>query len=217
MDVADIITELGNHGFEDETTAQMMYVINDTIWDIDSRERWPYLQKSVSLNFDGTNPYPSNLPTDFKAAIFIADTTTGEGVWPERVETIRDKYGASLTAVDVPFAYYFVGNQLRFYPTPAASTGRFLLDYQAIQPELTSSDVEASILIPARHHRAIVLGALYKLYMLEDDPELAPGFKSEYEQRIQMMREDVMRQQYQRPDTIFLNDYEDMDYENYWT
>ena len=211
MDVANIITELNNHGFTDTADDQKMFILNDTVWEVEAMEPWPFLEKSIALNTDGTSPVPTNWPTDFKQVKFMADTTVGVGVWPERVETVRDRYAQDfLTNKDTnPFLYYLWGNQLRFYPIPPATTGRFYMDYIATQPVLTSASLEASILMPPRHHRVYTLGTLYKLYALEDDLQNAQAFQSMFNDKMQLMREDLMRKQYQRPDIVFMTDADD--------
>jgi hypothetical protein len=211
MDVANIITELNNHGFTDTADDQKMFILNDTVWEVEAMEPWPFLEKSIALNTDGASPIPTNWPTDFKQVKFMADTTVGVGVWPERVETVRDRYAQDfLTNKDTnPFLYYLWGNQLRFYPIPPATTGRFYMDYIATQPALTSSSLEAAILMPPRHHRVYTLGTLYKLYALEDDLQNAQAFQSMFNDKMQLMREDLMRKQYQRPDIVFMTDADD--------
>lgn len=215
MNVADIITELNNHGFADTSDTQKLFVINDTIWDMEAVEPWPFLEKSVALNFDGTNPSPTNMPVDFKQVKFISDTLTGAGIWPERVETVRDRYADLFqTQSDVnPFLYYIWGGQLRLYPIPTATTGRFYMDYIASQTTVTSDTLEAAILLPKRHHRVITLGSVYKLYAMEDDLQNAQAFQSMYEDKIQRMRDDLLRKQFQRPDVVFMTDA-DEDYLN---
>jgi hypothetical protein len=83
------------------------------------------------------------------------------------------------------------------------------MDYIAEQTELTSSSLEASILLPKQFHRAIVAGTLYKLAMLYDDTDIAPMYQAEYENKIAQMREELLRRQYQRPDQIFVTDESD--------
>lgn len=211
MNIADVITELNNHGFEDTDSIQKMSVINDTIWDLEAVEPWPFLEKSIALNTDGINPYPTNFPADFKQAVYVADTLVGTGVFPERVETVRDRYSDQfLTNHDTnPVLWYIWGGVLRFYPIPPASTGRFYLDYIATQPQLTETSVEANILLPKRYHRIITLGSVYKLYAMEDDLQNAAAFQSMYEDKISRMREDLLRKQFQRPDIVFMTDADD--------
>lgn len=209
MDVADILTELTDHGFEDTSEARKVAMINDTLWDIESREIWPFLEKTATLNFDGTNPYPSNIPSDFKQVLWLYDNTNGITLWPERLSTIRDRYGSQISQVADPVWYYFVGNQLRLYPVPGTATGRYQLDYIATQPAVTASSVAADMLLPARHHRTIVLGTLWRLYKMEDDPENGNMFQIDYENRIMQMHEDLFRRQQQRADQIFVIDEDD--------
>src|SRR5512138_3668534 len=161
MTVAEILQELVDHGFEDTSTAQKLNLINDTLWDIESREPWPFLEKTTTLNFDGSNAAPTNLPSDFKQALWLYDNTNAITLWPERLSTVRDRYGNQLTTVSDPSIYYFVGTSLRLFPVPPSSTGRFQLDYIATQPKVNENSAEAAILLPPRHHRAIVLGTLW--------------------------------------------------------
>lgn len=213
MDISEVITEINNHGFTDTDSTQKMVVINDTLWDLEAVEPWPFLEKTVALNTDGVTPIPSNMPTDYKQAVYLADTVGGSGIMPERVETVRSRYTTDFLTATAPnpILWYMWGGVLRFYPIPPAATGRFYLDYIATQPELTENSLEAAILLPKRHHRAISLGALYKLYALEDDIQNAEAFQSMYEDKIARMREDLMRKQYQRADQVFLTDMDDLE------
>lgn len=209
MDIADILTELSDHGFEDTTDAEKLNCINDTLWDIESREPWPFLEKTTTLNFDGTSAAPTNLPADFKAVMWLYDNTAGVSIWPERLSTIRNRAATQLAQVADPSWYYFVGSSLRLWPTPGVSTGRYQLDYLATQQAVNATSVAADILLPPRHHRAIVLGTLWRLYKKEDDPDNGNMFQIDYENRIQQMREDLFRRQYQRADQIFVIDEDD--------
>lgn len=210
MDVSEILSELVDHGFEDTSDERKLAKINDAVWDIESREPWPFLEKTVALNFDGTSPTPTNMPSDFKVALWLYDNTNGVTIWPERLTTIRDRYGHQLTQVSDPISYYFVAGQIRLYPVPPSSTGRFQLDYVATQSELNANSVQADILLPPRHHQAIVLGALWRLYKMEDDPENGGMFQADYEGKLQMMREDLFRRQYQRAEQIYVVDEDDL-------
>jgi len=209
MDVSEIIDRLDAIGFEDTADEDKMDVINDTVWDIDSRALWPYLEKTVALDFDGSSPTPTNLPADFKSVIWLYDTTNGITLWPERLSTIRDRHGTEVTTTGDGLVYYFVGSNIRLWPVPSASTGRYQLDYFASQPELTTLSLEADILLPKRHHRTILLGALWRLYKNEDDPEQGTAFQSDFEDRISQMRADLFGRQHQRADQIFVIDEDD--------
>ena len=209
MDVSAMFTVINNHGFDDTDTPEKMEVINDAVWDIESREPWPFLEKTIALNTSGASSVPTNMPADFKRVLWLYDIANGVTLWPERLSTVRDRFGNVMTTVASPQMYYFIGNQLNLYPIPPASTGGYQLDYFAQQTVLNSASLEANILIPARHHRTIVLGALWRLYNLEDDPEQGQLFQTDYENRIQQMKQDLFRRQEQRADNIFVIDEDD--------
>lgn len=209
MDVSEIIDRLEAMGFEDTPDADKMDAINDTLWDIESRQQWPWAIKSLNLTMSGSSPTPTNMPTDFKQVKWITDTTLGASIWWERLDTIRNRYGAVLTMTGDAWCFYFLGDTLRLFPTPAASTTRYILDYYAQQPELTTSSLEASIYLPKRHHRTIVLGAGAKLYQIEDDPEQASANKADYEARLATMAQDLIQKQFVNPDQIFVIDEDD--------
>lgn len=216
-DVIDLIDELNDHGFEDTVTSRKVGIINDTIADICSREPWPFLEKESDLTFNGSSAAPTNLPSDFSKVLGIQDTSLGNSIVFERWEVIRKKFGTQVTATNLGDAeyYYFVKAQPRIYPTPGAST-TLHLEYVCFHPEVDETTLEAGILIPARHHRAITLGSLYKLYSMEDDPELAQVFEQEYEHRLSIMREDLIRVQYDSPDHIYVTDMDYYDDGPWW-
>ena len=193
-----------------------MWAINDAIWEIDGLEPWPYLLKSVNLNFDGTNPYPSNLPTNMARVKWVTNLNSGEAIWPERIETIRLRIGKDIARTGEPGVFYFMGQQLRFWPTPPAATGSILLDYRAWQPALTSASLEADILMPYRYHTIWVLKALVKLYNADDDPELAAVKQAEADEKFQKMRMDLSVQQEMRADRIYTLDPDEISNDSFW-
>ena len=213
MNVSDMMSEITDAGYGDVSTTRQVAFINDTLWDITYGEKWPFREKTLALTFDGINATPSNWPTDFSQMVWVFDSSLGDAIWPERVETIRDRYASNMQATglnNLVFSYYFVNKTAFFYPIPTAdSTGRYQMDYIAQQPILTSASLEASILLPPPFHRAIVAGTLYKLALLFDDVDVAPLYQAEYENKLTLMREELLRRQYQRPDQIYVTDESD--------
>lgn len=213
MNVSDMTSEISDAGYGDVSSTRQVSYINDTLWDITYREKWPFREKNVIFTFDGISDVPTNWPTDFSQAVWVYDTDLGDAIWPERIETIRDRYANALTNTavnNVVFAYYFVNKTMHFFPIPPAdNTGRYQMDYIAQQPTLTAASLEADILLPPAFHRAIVAGTLYKLAMLYDDVDIAPIYQAEYENKLVQMREELLRRQYQRPDQIYVTDESD--------
>lgn len=211
MNVSDMLSEITDAGYGDVTSTRQVAYVNDTLWDITYREKWPFREKNIGLLFDGVSDVPTNWPSDFSQATWVYDTSMGNPIFPQRVETIRDRYASSLTTTslsNVVFSYFFIGKTAHFYPIPVSDNGtpRYFMDYVAQQPTLTANSLEADILLPAAFHRTIVVGVLYKLAMLYDDTDIAPMYQSEFENKMMQMREELLRRQYQRPDQIYVVD-----------
>ena len=197
-----MIDEMNDHGFTDTSVTRKVALLNDTVWDICSREPWPFLEKSAILDFDGTNPSPTNFPTDFRSLLSLVRTDNGDPLDPERYDVMERKYGQTLTSVGQPVAYYFLSNKLNIYYVPSSST-TLRMEYLSNHPELTSASVETDFLIPREHHRAVLLGTLYKLYDMDDDYDIGASFQAQYEDRIIKMRNQLWIRQYDRPDRIY--------------
>lgn len=200
--VQELIDEFNDHGFTDTSITRKVSLINDTIWDICSREPWPFLEKTATLNFDGTSPNPTNQPSDFKAVLALKRDDNGDPLDPERYDVMQRKYGQTLTQSGQPVAYYFLGNKINIYFVPDSGT-TLTLEYLAQHPVLSQGSVEADILLPPQHHRVIALGSLYKLYDMDDDFDIGASFQQQYEDRIMKMRSELWVRQYDRPDRIY--------------
>jgi len=197
-----MIDEMNDHGFTDTSVIRKVALINDTVWDICSREPWPFLEKKLTLTFDGINTAPTNFPSDFRAAVSLIRTDTGAPLDPERYDVMKRRYGQTLTQSGDPCVYYFLAGKLNVYFLPSAQT-TLDLEYLATHPKLVQASLETDLLIPAQHHRAVVLGSLYKLYDMDDDFDIGASFQAQYEDRITKMRNELWTKQYDRPDRIF--------------
>lgn len=204
MDVPAIISDIDDHGFEDTTPTRKLAVIQDVYNDVLAREPWPFLEAFIRLTFTGSSEQASNIPTDYRA-VLTAKVENGERLQWMRFDEFERRYGANVAYPNDPQVYYFIGNELHFYPMPVSTT-IVRLAYIKRPNVLAASGAgsnEADILLPKEFHRSILVnGALYKLYALEDDAELAQGFQTYYEQGIQNMREFVWRKQYDWPEVV---------------
>jgi len=202
MDVSEIITELDDHGFADTSTARKEAVINDTMWEIDSLYPWPYLEGVATPNLTASNALVT-VGVTFRSILSFTIPSQDVVLQPVRVETLEHSYPEDLTTyIGLPMYYYFIAGTLNVYPLPSSAYAT-RIRYLKLQSELTSASVESAILLPPRHHRAIVLGALSKLYAMEDDPELAVVFKRQYDERTTRVVEDLWARQYDRPDMVY--------------
>lgn len=210
MDMAGFISLLNDHGFEDTSSTRKVEAINDAQNDICSREPWPFLEKEIDLTFSGSSGVATNLPTDLRAVLQLANKVTGAVISPSRADDWTKWFITYANDVADPFTFYFVGNQMRLHPKPPAATTARLL-YISTPATLIDTSTEASFAVPPRHHRAIAYVALSNLYSMEDDQENALDFAGKAEKRINSMRSDLWQRQFQSPDFIHIVDYDDFD------
>lgn len=212
MTPQQILDELAQHGFSDTDITSQMNAINAAIRNIAYREPWPFMQKVVTLTFDGTNPYPISPPSDLRAVMKIIDTTTGNRVKYLSIDDMEEKHGAHLLDQGVPVHFYFEGTQLRFWQVPPASQ-TLRLRYLAVAPAVAQGDPESAIIIPEDYSEAIVLRAAMRLYLQQDDTDMASPFKQLFDEVVQQMTDAMNVQQYDEPDYIHAIDIDDYDYD----
>jgi hypothetical protein len=197
---AEIIAELDDHGFTDSTEERKLAVINSAIWDVCTRENWGFLEAAVTLSFDGTTGVAVEMtgpdPDIADVRVVLWAQCTGDN--SRRLSHIRldDWLERYLNADDsgVPRFFYFIANEMTFWPTPAA-TDEIVLYYIKVPPAIDADSTEADIILPADMHRELIVnGALYKLYAMEDDTDIAPTFQGYWEQAIQRLHERARRQ-----------------------
>lgn len=214
MDVADIITIMDLHGFEDSEEDDKVSAINDALQEICTREPWPFLE--IAVDIDETDVGADGLVTLDPAQqsildIFVTDGSGGKLRWVRRDEHMERNF-QNLDEAGTPYWYFFIGDGLYVWPIPGSSTA-MRVTYLQLQDLLDADSVEADILLPARHHRLIALGAIVKLHAQEDDPENAALFSSQYEQKLILLRQDMFKKQWDSPDSIRVVDEDDWDYD----
>lgn len=212
MTITELLSEINDHGFEDTLTTRKIAAINFAIKNISQRRPWPFLEKVLTLTFDGSSAAPSNAPADLRAVMKIMDTSTGRRVRFKRTDDMEELHGSELTAAGDPYLYYFEGTQLRIWKIPSA-TKTLRSRYLRTAPNVAEGDPEASIIIPPDYHEAIVFRSLMRLYDLEDDPELSQRFEVHYENVITQMADALMTLQHDEPEYVHVVDADDWDYD----
>jgi hypothetical protein len=214
MTVAEILSDLSDHGFEDTPTERKLAVVNETLWDVAALEPWSILVKGIDLTFSGSSGTPTNFPADFSAVHSMSRyADPGGKIKFVRLDDVREHsyvYGALAPAR----FYTFVGPVMVLYGTPGAGTGA-TMEYYYVPAKVDETTVEAGIWLPKQYHRQIIVnGALYKLYLMEDDPELAQAFQQLFDRAVDRARVGLHIQQYADTDFIhaMAEDYEDWDY-----
>lgn len=200
MNVSDILSDLSDHGFEDTGIDRKLAVINETLWDVAGLESWTTLVKGVTLTFAGGSATPSNMPTDFRQLVSVgrADAAASR-LLKFRLDDFVAKYSNALTAAGPPTMYYFEGATLKFYPVPL-NTNTVRMDYVYVPVAVDETTLEASVWLPKQYHRQIIVnGALYRLYLMEDDPELAQQFLQLYDRGIERAKNTLDILDYKAP------------------
>jgi hypothetical protein len=209
--VNDLIQELNDHGFTDTGTPRKVALINDTIWDISERALWPFLEQTVTHSFTGSSAVSEDEPTDRRVTLSLVDVSTGRPLVPFRLDDFEKKFGSRVTETGEPLVYFYVGTELNVWPVPPSSA-ELRERYVRVPAAVNDASVEADIIIPKQHHRAITLGVLLKLYDMEDDPELAMRFEQHYEARIERMKNSLQLLQVDRPQVVHVLDDDDDDW-----
>lgn len=216
MNVQDMISELNDHGFTDESVTRKVATIQAAIWEVEAMHPWPWVETSTTLTFDGTTGVPTNWGTlNFRAMVRLRNLTgSGNRVYPIALEEWEDNW-ASEPDSGTPALYYFEGTNLHVWPTPVAGTtmrARFI----KWSPAITETSLETDILIPKQFHRGLVVnGALSALYDMEDDSDLAVRFDQRQGKAIAMALEALFKRQYDSPDHVVATDPTDWDWGSY--
>ncbi len=230
MNVSDMFDDLDDHGFDDASDERKLAMLNDAYYDACTRSPWPFLEKTVVLTFDGSSSTPVNLQdlpatlTDFHAAVAMAITAGATGftgaAGPELHYIRRDdfllRYGNDLTRTGTPQLFYFQAGVMNFYPIPPSNV-QITMDYISTPAPLAADTEEADIVIPAQFHRAIIVnGALFKLYSMEDDTDIAPTFETYFENALARAIEFFWKNQYMQPQFVHPVDADDLNMDTWY-
>ena len=197
-------TEMELYGFDDLEDAQKLILLNESYFDIVTREPWPFLEAlSTIVVPSGQSQITNNTlvvpnPTNVNSVLSFIDTSNNIVMTPERVDVIEKSYFLSLDT-SISSVYYFLGDELMIYPASSGSTYRLLYTKTPVAATTTSD----TFYIPSRHHSIIVYGALVKAFLVNDDPQ-ATVFQNLFEARYQQMRSDLWMNQYDRTDRVFV-------------
>ena len=210
MDVAALISELNAYGFTDIDSTVKVSAIQASLRNVLYRKPWPFLEKVMTLTFDGTLAAPSNSPADLRAVMKIIDYTAGN---PRRIHFKRTDDAEEelvLTNLGTPYVYYFEGSALKVYEIPSA-TQTLRLRYLRSAPVITDTSTEAALLLPRDYHEALVYRSVVRLADMDDDNDVAGRFDGLYENVMGQMTEALMSLQHDEPEFIHVIDPDDYD------
>ena len=216
MDVSALMEMFVSYGFESDdemTDEQKLLALNETYWDVCSREPWPWLETAYSFSFDGGDPSPNNPMTDLGAITKVWRSADGAVLSPVRFDDFIEAYGSNLVVDDAPSYYYIQSsNTVQFYPRPRSSD-LVNCQYLRVPAELTELSVEADIVLPKRWHRGVLgIGTLARLALMQDDVDMSNAYERLYEKSMAMMVGVEFKKQYDRPEYIHAYDADNWDY-----
>ena len=215
MLLTEMYDQMSLYGFDDFTDSQKLLLLNETYFDVATREPWPFLEKQVNITVPNGQKYITDNATTFETStqvltsisdldsvLSLIDVSNRVVMVPERLDVIEKNFVVNNLNV-FPERYYFVNETLTLYPECRGDTD-YILTYIAKPVAITDNGLDTdsnSFLVPARHHSLLVYGALVKAFLVNDDPQAAM-FQNMFEQRYQQMRNNLWLNQYDRTDRI---------------
>ena len=206
-DVPALLSELDDHGFADTSEDRKVSALNYAISNMSQRKPfWKFVEKVVTLDFDGVSATPSNVPADLRTVMKIMNGS--QRIRPQRVDDMEESFGSQLGDSGDPLYYYFEGTELKLWRIPGSDV-TLRLRYLQYAPRVTETSGAAAIIIPEDYHEALIFRALFRLYDLDDDPEMAGRMEAHYENVLAQMTEPAATQQLDAPDFIHVVDDDD--------
>lgn len=205
MVVSEMLSEIRDHGFDDLTDTRILGFLNAIYRNVCTRYPWPFMERTATLTVNANGLVTS--PTDINKIVRIVNTATGQRVRPRRMDDFTSSHSAHLDLGGDPLEYYFIGSQI--YVWPISTSAPLTVRYIRRVPALTVSP-DAAPILPEDHHDVLILGALIRCYMMEDDFENSAMFTNAFEKRFQDMMADLIIENYDQTDTIL--DVDETDY-----
>lgn len=217
MDVPTMMDIFVSYGYEtdDEMTDQRkLEALNETYWEICSREDWPFLEVKDTLTVGTDGLLTATGGAEIGSVSAIWDNVSTRVLQPIRLDDLFQRQPDWASTPGDPLFYYFVGDSLYLAPVPSNTSSLSMnIQFQRIPAELTALSTEGDILIPKRYHRnVLVIGTLSKLAIMQDDPDTASNFERLFEKALQLMVGDIFNRQTDRPDFIHVYDVDNYDY-----
>ena len=197
MNLEELRTEFLARGFHYLPSSRAdSYIDSAYRLDICEDEPWFFLEATAT----GTAPLTIS---DLRTIEYVIDLTNVEKLQPLLQARITDDWNPDLTETGTPSLYYVTkGTTVNVFPVAA---DEIQVNYWKVPPKLTGTDEP---LLPERWHSLIVDGAVARAYSESDDYELAQAARSEFEARLQQMRESLESQQRDESDDyVVLEDW----------
>jgi len=181
--LSDLRNEFKARGFDYLPDSRANYMINAAINEILDLEAWPFLEAS-------TAGVPPLTISDLKEVLSVTNTTTSESIsYVDR--RLLTSTGTVLTTVSSPANWYYEGTQIATYPlTTSSITVRYIK-----APTELSSDADVPG-IPHRYKEVIVLGAVIRAYMDNDDWQQVAAARQEWDRQVSVMKDSYFKREH---------------------
>lgn len=218
--------ELRDAGFTDLGDSLLTTYLNDTLYDIASRQPWPQLRKVTTVD-TVTDAEVLELPDDVAKPVAIFDSQGN------KLTRLSGDYYADETSYarisgnerGEPRAYTIwgftededvsnedsgVGPTIRLYPKPNAE---YELEIWYIKNPDTLTAFSSKLKIPQGYRRLVILGALARCAAITTNDKLAAKgetWDGLFERGLERMQMDLLRDHYDNPDYV-----EDADFDTW--
>lgn len=198
MTLAELRTALQALGYGTDTDAQQMIFLNAAYREVTSGDRWPFLEKQdfSLVTTAGTPRYSIGTLTDFAQidAVRLSDTFASYNMENVPPQTMRDLETQDGVTWDTPIKWSIIAELIHLWPTPDRQYS-ILIDYIYKPPDLVADgDIPA---IPSQYHDVLVFGAAKYMAQRSRDIYSANFWDSEYQRKLQKMRQSYLLRQRQ--------------------
>ena len=197
MLLTEMVADIKASGFDDMTDATALSLIDRAHKKICAREPFPFLETSADATIDGTGKITN--PTNIRALLKVVNETQGYRLVPVRFDALL---GARPQMNDAGEAYFYYNKGRDHFVYPGVVANTYHVYYLRRPETIDATNDDALVLVPTEQHELLVLDAIRRAALREDDPEVASAYRAEFEDLYQSSREDLWRRQYDMTDNI---------------
>lgn len=188
INFTEMDVEFAARGFKHLGSRRTQYLNDAYLLDICELEHWPFLEETK----EGAAPLSIE---DLRTVEYVIDLTNVEKLDPLLKDRITDDWSPDLTTTGTPELYYVTeGKTISIYPVAA---DELQVKYWKVPKELSGTEEP---LLPKRWHSLIIDGAVARALSNSDDYELSEAARTQFETRLQLMRESLLYPQHDSPD-----------------
>jgi hypothetical protein len=175
------------------SSSEITNYINDAQNDIFNEYRLPFMQTEQDYTLtpgvaDITNGV--GLPTNYVQAVDLVMTSSGAQSaltyidFAELDRMYPDSEDTTAYPVNIPTMWYFYGDTIKVFPTPASAQTLTLRYYK--KPTELSADTDVPE-VPSEFREILVMGAAYRVMQVKDNYDQAGVMQNKYDEILQKL------------------------------